>query len=123
MPLWVLAQEDGCFTVSCQQHLIRRAWAADPPTSYLQNTSDPLEPVLGQTDKWCAPYSYKMRKSLGCGGAHKWTVHPERAFPLDLWPAGSGDCGFRLLVLQTSYGTQRSMCLLLLNTRGDSIVH
>ena len=37
------------------------------------------------TCRWCAPYAYKQRSALGCGGADKWSVVPERAFPHDGW--------------------------------------
>lgn len=57
----------------------------------MQNDPDLLKPLLNKKDKWCAPYSYKLRNDLGCGGADKWTVHPEGAFPLVWWPAGSGE--------------------------------
>ena len=41
--------------------------------------------------RWCAPYAYKERSRLGCGGADKWTVEPAAdAFPLTHWDAGSG---------------------------------
>jgi len=41
--------------------------------------------------RWCAPYAYKERVGLGCGGADKWTVEPAgSAFPGTKWDAGSG---------------------------------
>lgn len=41
--------------------------------------------------RWCAPYAYKEREDVGCGGADKWTVEPATtAFPLTKWKAGSG---------------------------------
>ena len=41
--------------------------------------------------RWCAPYAYKERQGLGCGGADKWTLEPAAtAFPLTKWAAGSG---------------------------------
>ena len=41
--------------------------------------------------RWCAPYAYKERAQLGCGGADKWTAEPATdAFPLTHWAAGSG---------------------------------
>jgi hypothetical protein len=48
--------------------------------------------LAGKTDKWCAPYGYKMRSQLGCGGADKWTVQPNGAFPMHwFWEGGTGD--------------------------------
>ncbi len=49
--------------------------------------------------RWCAPYAYKQRPGLGCGGADKWTAEPSaNAFPTTPWDAGSGsifcDAGF-----------------------------
>jgi len=38
----------------------------------------------------CAPYAYKLRPGLGCGGADKWTIQPEDSFPRVWWEAGSG---------------------------------
>ena len=35
--------------------------------------------------RWCAPYAYKQRGGLPCGGADKWSVVPEGAFPHDPW--------------------------------------
>lgn len=69
-----------------------RAWAWDPPTNYLAAASGsedggllPPELQLKQdqpvADKWCAPYAYKMRQELGCGGADKWTIEPVEPFP------------------------------------------
>lgn len=40
---------------------------------------------------WCAPYAYKRRAGLGCGGADKWgIVPPEHAFPVADWSEGTG---------------------------------
>lgn len=39
---------------------------------------------------WCAPYAYRVRSHLGCGGADRWTLIPEPAFPGFDWEAGSG---------------------------------
>jgi hypothetical protein len=69
-----------------------RAWAWDPPTNYLAAASGSedggllppeLQPKQDQppADKWCAPYAYKMRPELGCGGADKWTIEPVEPFP------------------------------------------
>ena len=48
--------------------------------------------------RWCAPYAYKERKPLGCGGADKWPFEASAAFPGVRWEAGSGsifcDAGF-----------------------------
>lgn len=41
--------------------------------------------------RWCAPYAYKMRQEIGCGGADKWTVIPGGAFPGYTWSHGSGN--------------------------------
>jgi hypothetical protein len=46
----------------------------------------PLPPATAggrgaQDDKWCAPFAYKQRAGLGCGGADKWTVEPVGPFP------------------------------------------
>ncbi|KAF6254331.1 hypothetical protein COO60DRAFT_1703369 [Scenedesmus sp. NREL 46B-D3] len=68
-----------------------RAHAADPPASYIEADPDIPKPLAGNTDKWCAPYGYKMRSQLGCGGADKWTVQPTGAFPMHwYWEGGSG---------------------------------
>lgn len=40
--------------------------------------------------QWCAPYAYKARQDLGCGGADKWRIVPGSAFPLEPWGEGSG---------------------------------
>jgi hypothetical protein len=69
-----------------------RAWAWDPPTNYLAAASGSedggllppeLQPKQDQpvADKWCAPYAYKMRPELGCGGGDKWTIEPVEPFP------------------------------------------
>jgi hypothetical protein len=71
-----------------------RAWAADPPSNYLAAAAGSedggllppeLQPPRTQdqpaADKWCAPYAYKMRPALGCGGADKWTLEPNEPFP------------------------------------------
>lgn len=69
-----------------------RAWAWDPPTNYLAAAAGSedggllppeLKPPQEQppADKWCAPYAYKMRPELGCGGADKWTIEPVEPFP------------------------------------------
>ncbi len=42
-------------------------------------------------DRWCAPYAYKMRPEVGCGGADKWTVVPNGAFPGYWWAYGQGN--------------------------------
>eukprot|EP00879_Flechtneria_rotunda_P031195 GHRR01034055.1.p1 GENE.GHRR01034055.1~~GHRR01034055.1.p1 ORF type:complete len:597 (+),score=153.10 GHRR01034055.1:108-1898(+) len=67
-----------------------RAWAADPPASYTEHNLEISKQLLHKTDKWCAPYAYKMRPALGCGGADKWTIQPSGAFPTEGWYAGSG---------------------------------
>jgi hypothetical protein len=71
-----------------------RAWAADPPSNYLAAAAGSedggllppeLQPPRAQdqpaADKWCAPYAYKMRPALGCGGGDKWTLEPNEPFP------------------------------------------
>lgn len=58
-----------------------RAWAAAPPDEYKGQSGDA---------RWCAPYAYKERLSLGCGGADRWTVVPSDPFPGTWWWAGSG---------------------------------
>ena len=60
-----------------------RAWAALPPDEY-RTRSGP------EQQQWCAPYAYKQRSALGCGGADKWRIVPGGAFPTAWWPAGSG---------------------------------
>jgi hypothetical protein len=88
-------------TVTC------RAWAWDPPTNYLEVAADSqdggllppeLKPQLEQqpADKWCAPYAYKMRPELGCGGADKWSVEPTEPFPRRWdWFSGNIYCNGR----------------------------
>ena len=58
-----------------------RAWPAQPPPAYSSGTGD---------TKWCAPYAYKQRQELGCGGADKWRIVPGSAFPAAWWSEGSG---------------------------------
>ena len=42
--------------------------------------------------RWCAPYAYKEKEGVGCGGADKWHIVPEGAFPGWIpWRAGGGD--------------------------------
>eukprot|EP00775_Hariotina_reticulata_P010763 gene10763-10919_t len=67
-----------------------RAWPADGPATYLQEDPDFSKQLVGKADKWCAPYAYKLRPALGCGGADKWTIQPEDSFPRVWWEAGSG---------------------------------
>ncbi len=33
---------------------------------------------------------YKMRQGMGCGGADKWSLQPNSAFPNMYWGGGSG---------------------------------
>ncbi|KAL4448129.1 hypothetical protein ABPG75_005348 [Micractinium tetrahymenae] len=56
-----------------------RARPAPPPERYRHGDA-----------QWCAPYAYKGRQDLGCGGADKWRIIPGSAFPLDGWEQGSG---------------------------------
>ncbi|KAL4449383.1 hypothetical protein ABPG77_007027 [Micractinium sp. CCAP 211/92] len=56
-----------------------RARAAAPPERYRHGDA-----------QWCAPYAYKGRQDLGCGGADKWRIIPGSAFPLERWEEGSG---------------------------------
>ncbi|KAK9815422.1 hypothetical protein WJX72_003407 [[Myrmecia] bisecta] len=65
-----------------------RAFSADPPDSFKAETQSLPE---GSVNRWCAPYAYKERAELGCGGADKWTIVPEGAFPGVGWAAGSGN--------------------------------
>ncbi|PSC68046.1 ABC transporter G family member 28-like [Micractinium conductrix] len=59
------------------------AWPAPPP--------DKFKGKGGAADaSWCAPYAYKQRPDLGCGGADKWRIIPGAAFPATRWQAGSG---------------------------------
>lgn len=44
----------------------------------------------GKPGLWCAPYAYRYRPSLGCGGADRWSIIPEEAFPGAKWDEGSG---------------------------------
>jgi hypothetical protein len=56
-----------------------------------------MDALAGKTDKWCAPYGYKMRAELGCGGADKWTLQPNGAFPMHwFWEGGTGDEAYLL---------------------------
>lgn len=72
----------------------RSARAAAPPERYRHGDA-----------QWCAPYAYKGRQDLGCGGADKWRIVPGSAFPLERWEEGSGSiywwgcCGGGLLLL------------------------
>ncbi|KAL4853041.1 ABC transporter G family member 28 [Chlorella vulgaris] len=59
-----------------------RAWPAPPPDAYKSSA--------GKQAQWCAPYGYKERPELGCGGADKWRIIPGSAFPIARWAAGSG---------------------------------
>lgn len=45
----------------------------------------------GSLALWCAPYAYRRRPHLGCGGADRWAVIPQTAFPSTKWAAGSGN--------------------------------
>lgn len=56
-----------------------RARPAPPPERYRHGDA-----------QWCAPYAYKARQDLGCGGADKWRIVPGSAFPLEPWGEGSG---------------------------------
>lgn len=78
--------------VMCADIQPGRAWPSDPPTQYLDAAAGGedgglLPPQLNPTgqqqpsDKWCAPYAYKLRPELGCGGADKWSVEPQEPFP------------------------------------------
>lgn len=67
----------------CRCHRFR-AWAAPPPPEYKARG--------GEDDSaWCAPYAYKERRPEGCGGADRWSVIPEGAFPAAWWAAGTGN--------------------------------
>lgn len=73
-----------------------RAVAALPPPPYRSTHPG------GQQDLWCAPYAYKRRAGLPCGGADKWAViPPELAFPVSNWDNGTGSvfCQCALVVL------------------------
>lgn len=66
-----------------------RAFSSDPPKEYQQ--ADAISKLVrDQDDKWCSPYGYKERKGQGCGGADKWSVLPQAAFPNMQW-SGSGN--------------------------------
>lgn len=56
-----------------------RAHPAPPPEWYQHGDA-----------QWCAPYAYKLRPELGCGGADKWRIVPGSAFPAAQWDDGSG---------------------------------
>jgi len=45
----------------------------------------------GSRGLWCSPYAYRERPQLGCGGADKWTIIPQEAFPGTPWKAGTGN--------------------------------
>ena len=46
----------------------------------------------GSRGLWCAPYAYKERPQLSCGGADKWTIIPaNEAFPGTPWDSGTGN--------------------------------
>jgi hypothetical protein len=46
----------------------------------------------GSRGLWCSPYAYRERPQLGCGGADKWTIVPQKdAFPGTPWNAGTGN--------------------------------
>lgn len=59
-----------------------------PPKPYQGRSS-------GATGLWCAPYAYRLRSTKDgvgrCGGADRWTIVPELAFPGAQWDAGSGN--------------------------------
>lgn len=41
---------------------------------------------------WCAPFAYKRRMDLPCGGADTWSIIPQDAFPgVESWKYGSGN--------------------------------
>ena len=42
---------------------------------------------------WCAPYAYRERSGIGCGGADKWTIIPVAPYPghNSWWDHGSGN--------------------------------
>lgn len=65
-----------------------------PQGAYCPKGIESLPPkpfVSGRkTALWCAPYAYKKRPSLPCGGADKWSILPEAAFPGVEWLNGSG---------------------------------
>ncbi|GMH39179.1 hypothetical protein BSKO_07077 [Bryopsis sp. KO-2023] len=56
-----------------------RAKSSKPPPAY-----------GGSSDDWCAPYAYKTRGGK-CGGADKWSMKPNSAFPGVNWEGGSGN--------------------------------
>ncbi len=55
--------------------------------------------------RWCAPYAYRERPEIGCGGADRWSIVPsEKAFPGTSWEAGTGSiyCKPRYYCLNTT---------------------
>lgn len=66
-------------TVALRHFPGRSARPAPPPERYRHGDA-----------QWCAPYAYKGRQDLGCGGADKWRIIPGSAFPLERWEEGSG---------------------------------
>ena len=45
----------------------------DPPVSWLP---DLPHGKGAASSHWCAPYAYKQREGLPCGGADKWSIVP-----------------------------------------------
>ncbi len=48
-----------------------RAFAADMPEAFKKDPFAPAGLAPVRDDKYCAPYAYKERDDIGCGGADK----------------------------------------------------
>ncbi|KAG7670998.1 hypothetical protein KSW81_004425 [Nannochloris sp. 'desiccata'] len=62
-----------------------RSKAELPPKPFQNNHQ------TGSQGLWCSPYAYQERPQLGCGGADKWTIIPQDAFPGTPWKSGTGN--------------------------------
>ncbi|KAK9813958.1 hypothetical protein WJX73_006860 [Symbiochloris irregularis] len=62
-----------------------RAVPRPPPWRWVEGSA--------QETSWCAPYAYRERSGIGCGGADKWTIIPVAPYPgrNTWWDFGSGN--------------------------------
>jgi ABC-type multidrug transport system ATPase subunit len=79
------------------------AVAVPPPRGYIHsitdysgtyddNNSNSSSRKKKNSTMWCAPYGYRERIETGCGGADRWTIVPDPAFPgFPYWDGGSGN--------------------------------
>lgn len=72
----------NCMIPCPKGSLCLRATPRPPPKRFPQESSS----------YWCAPFAYKRRMDLPCGGADTWSIIPQDAFPgVESWKYGSGN--------------------------------